>query len=77
MQKINNTDNKKKQPRELTTTDYKRAGKILLPFGVVMVLLWVLGYFMAWEFTPSALLYIGLLDIVVSCFLIFLMPNKP
>jgi hypothetical protein len=66
----------KKPPPGFSPIDFKLAGKIMLPLGVVMVLLWLLGFFMAWDFTPIILLYIGLLDLLVSCYLIFLVPKK-
>jgi hypothetical protein len=51
--------------------NYKLAGKILLPIGVVMVLVWLLDYFLEWGLIPLPMLYIGGLDILVSCYLIF------
>jgi hypothetical protein len=66
----------KQHPPGLAPINYKRAGKILLPFGVVMVLLWVIGFSLGWEAVPVMLLAIGILDILVSCYLIFLTPRE-
>ena len=66
----------KQHPPGLAPINYKKAGKILLPFGVVMVLLWVIGFSMGWEAVPVMLLAIGILDILVSCYLIFLTPRE-
>jgi hypothetical protein len=66
----------KSHPPGLSPINYKKAGKILLPFGVVMVLLWVIGFSLGWEAVPVMLLVIGILDILVSCYLIFLTPKE-
>ena len=66
----------KQHPPGLAPINYKKAGKILLPFGVVMVLLWVIGFSLGWEAVPVMLLAIGILDILVSCYLIFLTPRE-
>jgi hypothetical protein len=66
----------KKYPSGFTPINYKKAGKILLPFGIVMVLIWVIGFSLGWEAVPVMLLVIGILDILVSCYLIFLTPKE-
>jgi hypothetical protein len=66
-----------KKPPVQKSINYKLAGKILLPIGAVMVLVWILDYCLNWGLITITMLYIGLLDIVASCCLIFFTSKKP
>jgi hypothetical protein len=66
----------KKHSSGFVPMNYKLAGKILLPIGVVMILVWLIDYFLQWGVIPLPMLYIGALDVLVSCYLIFLTPKE-
>ena len=55
---------------------FKSLGKILLPISSVMVIIGGLRYLAGWSEIPIAVIFIGLALLLVSLYLIFVVPKE-
>jgi hypothetical protein len=67
---------KKKHPSGFVPVNFQLAGKILLALGIILIILKGVDYLTCWVMLPNDLFLIGLALIVVSAYLIFIVPKE-
>jgi len=66
----------KRYPSGFVPIPFKSAGKALFPISLFMIILGGLDYLMGWTVIPTAVLFIGLGLLVVSLYLVFVVPEE-
>ena len=66
----------KKHPSGFVPIPFKSLGKILFLISVVMVIIGGLDYLVGWGRIPQAVLFIGLGLLVLSLYLLYVVPKE-
>ena len=66
----------KQHPSGFAPIPFKLLGKILFPISIVMVILGGLDYLASWAVIPVAVFFIGLGFLIISLYLLFVVPKE-
>ena len=66
----------KKHPSGFAPIPFNLLGKILLPISLIMVTLGGLGYLIDWIIIPLPVFFIGLGLLILSLYLLFVVPKE-
>lgn len=66
----------KKHMSGFVPVNYNLAGKILLPLGILLLLTKIISYFTKWFYVTNILIFIGIGFIILSLYLIFVVPKE-
>ena len=66
----------KKYPPGFAPIDFKLGGRILFPVSLILILLGALDYLMKWNTILSAMLFIGLVLLILSLYWLFVVPKE-
>jgi len=66
----------KKHPSGFVPINFKLGGKILFSIALALMLLKGLDYLMGWPVIPAVILFIGIAFLILSCYLIFVVPKE-
>ena len=65
----------KKYTSGFVPVDFKLGGKILFPIGLVLILVKGLDYLIGWSVIPTIVLFVGLGLLLLSLYLLFVVPK--
>jgi len=66
----------KKHPSGFVPIQFRVLGKVLLPISFIMVVASGLDFIFGWEIIPFAVMYIGLIFLLLSLYLLFVVPKE-
>jgi len=66
----------KKNTSGFVPIDFKLVGKIMFPLGLVLILVKGLDYLMGWSVIPVVVLFAGIVLLLLSLYLFFVVPKE-
>ena len=67
---------RKRHPSGFVPVPFKSGGKVLLPISSFMSILGGMDYWTGWNVIPPAILFVGLGLLIVSIYLLFVVPKE-
>ena len=66
----------KKHHPGFVPVDFKLVGKISISIGLALAVFWLVAALLNWNIIPMAVLFIGLMFIIVGLYLLFVVPKE-